>query len=158
LVGLLVTARNGNAQSVDMPGYQAKLAAGLATVEKTVAAGPFQPSWDSLEKYKVPEWYLDGKFGIFIHWGVYSVPAFKDEWYPRLMYLQGSDVYKHQVETHGPEARFGYKDFIPQFTASKFNANDWAELFRRSGARFVVPVGEHHDGFPMYRSDLTEWS
>jgi alpha-L-fucosidase len=158
LLGLFVPPRTADAQSVEMPGYQANLAKALAKVEKTVAAGPFQPSWDSLEKYKVPDWYLDGKFGIFIHWGVYSVPAFEDEWYPRLMYLQGGKVYKHQIETHGSEAKFGYKDFIPQFTASKFDANEWAELFRRSGAKFVVPVGEHHDGFPMYRSDLTEWN
>jgi len=57
--------------------------------------GPFQPAWDSLENYKVPRWYLDAKFGIFIHWGVYSVPAFQNEWYPRNMYIKGHQAYKH---------------------------------------------------------------
>jgi alpha-L-fucosidase len=141
-----------------MPGYQQRLKAELDRVDRTIGHGPFRASWDSLEQYQVPQWYLDAKFGIFIHWGVYSVPAFSSEWYPRMMYLQGSKEYKHQIDTHGPESKFGYKDYIPQFTASKFDAGQWAELFRESGAKFVVPVGEHHDGFPMYDSGLTEWS
>ena len=141
-----------------MPGYQQHLQTELQHVEHGIKQGPFQPSWDSLTNYKVPEWYLDGKFGIFIHWGVYSVPAFDSEWYPRMMYLEGSEVYKHHVATYGPESKFGYKDFIPKFTASKFSADRWAKLFSDSGAKFVVPVGEHHDGFPMYNSNLTEWS
>ncbi len=146
------------AQSSNMPGYQQNLQKELATVNKTIAAGPFTASWDSLETYKVPAWYLDAKFGIFIHWGLYSVPAFESEWYPRQMYLQGSPANQHQIATHGPESKFGYKNYIPQFTAGKFNAREWADLFQRSGAKFVVPVGEHHDGFPMYKSDLTEWN
>ncbi|NKB71662.1 MAG: hypothetical protein GKR89_31695 [Candidatus Latescibacteria bacterium] len=115
-----------------------------------IPEGPFEPTWESLSKYEVPRWYVDGKFGIFIHWGVYSVPAYGSEWYPRNMYLQGSDVHKHHVETYGPTSEFGYKDFIPQFTAEKYDPDHWAQLFRRAGARFVVPVAEHHDGFPLY--------
>src|SRR5689334_19300029 len=87
-------------QSSAMPGYEEKLQAKLKHVDATIAQGPFRPSWDSLERYKVPDWYLDGKFGIFIHWGVYSVPAFDNEWYPRMMYLEGGKDYKHQVELH----------------------------------------------------------
>ncbi len=141
-----------------MPGYQQKLKSELNHVDKTVQVGPFQPNWQSLGNYRIPAWYLDAKFGIFIHWGIYSVPAFADEWYPRQMYLQGSEVYRHQVSTFGPESKVGYKDFIPKFTAARFDAQRWAQLFQDSGAKFVVPVGEHHDGFPMYNSDLTEWS
>ena len=120
--------------------------------------GPFEPTWESLKQYEVPRWYLDGKFGIFIHWGVYAVPAFGSEWYPRNMYQQGSKAFEHHVETHGPQAEFGYKDFIPEFTADQYDPDQWANLFRQAGARFVVPVAEHHDGFPLYDSDLTEWS
>jgi hypothetical protein len=109
--------------------------------------GPFQPSWDSLENYVVPEWYEDAKFGIFIHWGVYSVPAFDNEWYARNMYVEGHRACEHHRATYGPQDQFGYKDFIPQFTAPKFDANEWAELFAASGAKFVMPVAEHHDGF-----------
>ena len=123
-----------------------------------IPEGPFQPDWDSLEKYSVPRWYEDGKFGIFIHWGPYCVPAFNNEWYPRNMYLQESPVFEHHRATYGDHREFGYKDFIDRFTAEKFNAVDWAILFRRSGARFVMPVAEHHDGFAMYDTELSDWN
>ena len=119
--------------------------------------GPFEPTWDSLEGYVIPEWYLDAKFGIFIHWGVYSVPAFKNEWYPRHMYVQGSDEFNHHVKTYGNHEKFGYKDFIPMFTAEHFNADEWIDLFVEAGAKFVVPVAEHHDGFAMYPTKSNKW-
>ena len=112
----------------------------------------FEPNWESLKNVGVPDWYINGKFGIFIHWGVYCVPAFGNEWYPRNMYVQGSPEFEHHVKTYGPHAKFGYKDFIPQFRAEKFNADEWATLFKKAGAKFVVPVAEHHDGFAMYET------
>jgi alpha-L-fucosidase len=114
----------------------------------------FHANWDSLAAFKVPQWYL----GIFIHCGVYSVLAFDSEWYPRNMYVEGNKVFKRHVETYGPQSQFGYKDFIPKLTAQKFDASHWAEVFRKAGAKFVVPVAEHHDGFPMYDCSYTEWS
>jgi len=123
-----------------------------------VPEGPFQPSWESLENYTVPEWYLDAKFGIFIHWGLYSVPAFRNEWYSRNMYLQDQPEYKHHLETYGPHKQFGYKDFIPKFTAEKWSPEKWAELFRKSGARYVVEVAEHHDGFALYDCSYGKWN
>ncbi len=130
----------------------------LATVDKVANAGPFAPDWQTLATYDVPEWYRDAKFGIFIHWGVYSVPAFGSEWYPREMYTEGSEVNKHHVATYGPLSAFGYKDFIPKFTAEKFDPGAWAKLFKAAGAMYVVPVFEHHDGFQMYDSDLSDWT
>ncbi|MDZ4716886.1 MAG: alpha-L-fucosidase, partial [Roseiflexaceae bacterium] len=130
----------------------------MDAVDQTIAAGPFKAEWESLKAYQVPAWYEDGKFGIFIHWGVYSVPAFGNEWYPRNMYRQGTPEFQHHVATYGPHAQFGYKDFIPQLTAANFDANSWAELFAKSGAKFVVPVAEHHDGFAMYDTALSEWN
>jgi alpha-L-fucosidase len=118
----------------------------------------YEPTWESLGRYSAPQWYEDAKFGIFIHWGVYSVPAFGNEWYPRQMYLQGTPEFAHHVATYGPQDRFGYKDFIPQFTGARFDATQWADLFARAGAKFVVPVAEHHDGFPLYDTALSEWS
>jgi alpha-L-fucosidase len=106
----------------------------------------------------VPEWYQDAKFGIFIHWGVYSVPAFGNEWYPRNMYIKGSPTFEHHLQTWGPHTEFGYKDFVPMFKAESFDATRWAKLFKRAGARYVVPVAEHHDGFAMYDSDLSRWT
>lgn len=134
------------------------VAAAVLEAKDVAARGPFAPEWASLEKYQVPDWYQDGKFGIFIHWGVYSVPAFGNEWYPRNMYKQGEEAFAHHVKTWGPQNAFGYKDFIPMFKAERFDARGWAALFKAAGARYVVPVAEHHDGFPMYASSLTDWS
>jgi alpha-L-fucosidase len=134
-----------------------KVAEAVQKIQSVAQQGPYSASWDSLQKFQVPAWYQDAKFGIFIHWGVYSVPAFGNEWYPRNMYLKDSETFKYHLKTYGPQARFGYKDFIPMFKAERFNADAWAELFRKAGAKYVVPVAEHHDGFPMYNSDLTDW-
>ncbi len=127
-------------------------------ITQAIASGPFQPNWTSLQAYQVPSWYEDAKFGIFIHWGLYSVPAFENEWYTRNMYIQGSEAFKHHVATYGPQSKFGYKDFIPLLTAEKFDPDHWANLFRRAGAQFVVPVAEHHDGFAMYDSNFSDWT
>jgi len=118
----------------------------------------YQANWESLKKYQVPDWFRDAKFGIFIHWGVYSVPAFGSEWYPREMYQQGSNEFKHHVETYGPQSKFGYKDFIPMFKAEKFDPVAWVTLFKKAGAKYVVPVAEHHDGFAMYKTALSKWN
>jgi alpha-L-fucosidase len=130
----------------------------LRDVDKIDQEGPFRPDWESLQKYEAPEWYKDAKFGIFIHWGLYSVPAFANEWYPRSMYREGSEEYKHHVATYGPPDKFGYKDFIPMFKAEHYDPAAWAELFRKAGAKYVVPVAEHHDGFAMYDSGVSDWT
>ena len=130
----------------------------LETIDRVIAQGPYTDTWASLSRYRVPGWYQDAKFGIFIHWGVYSVPAFGNEWYPRNMYIQGSKEYEHHVATYGPHKDFGYKDFIPMFRAEGFDPDQWAALFREAGANYVVPVAEHHDGFQMYRSDISHWN
>lgn len=127
-------------------------------IKETIRGGPFAANWESLKGSRIPSWYEQGKFGIFIHWGVYSVPAFDNEWYPRNMYRKGSAAYAHHLDKYGPPDVFGYKDFIPMFTADRFDADEWASLFKRAGANFVVPVAEHHDGFPMYDCPYTEWN
>lgn len=125
---------------------------------KVKAQEKYQATWESLSKYKTADWFRDAKFGIFIHWGVYSVPAFGSEWYPRQMYQQGSAEYKHHIETYGPQSKFGYKDFIPMFKAEKFDPQAWVALFKKAGAKYVVPVAEHHDGFAMYKTSLSKWN
>lgn len=137
--------------------YDAERKRLLTDVDKTVAAGPFRNDWPSLRGYQAPEWFRDAKFGIFIHWGVYSVAGFGSEWYSRNMYQQGTPDFAHHVATYGPQAKFGYKDLIPKFTAEHFDPDAWAKLFHDAGARYVIPVAEHHDGFPMYESNLTDW-
>jgi alpha-L-fucosidase len=129
--------------------------------EKKIAV-PFEPTWESLQAYECPQWFHDAKFGIYTHWGPYSVPSWENEWYPRLMYAKedqgrGRMFYDHHKETWGDVSVFGYKDFIPLFTAEKFNADEWAELFKKAGAQFAGPVAQHHDGFAMWDSKLTRW-
>jgi alpha-L-fucosidase len=118
----------------------------------------FEPTWESLKQYSIPQWFIEAKLGIFIHWGIYSVPAFDNEWYSRNMYLQGHPAFEHHQQKWGNQFQFGYKDFIPMFTGEKFDPDAWAELFKKAGARYVVPVAEHHDGFAMYDTALSEWN
>ncbi len=117
----------------------------------------YQPTWESIIQHPTPDWFKDAKFGIYFHWGVYSVPAFGNEWYPRNMYIEGSQEFEHHRKVWGPQEQFGYKDFIPLFKAEKFNADEWVDLFVKAGARFIGPVAEHHDGFAMWDSQLTDW-
>jgi alpha-L-fucosidase len=138
--------------------YDSERASRLEEVDRLGQVGPFRPDWESLRKYEVPAWYEDAKFGIFIHWGAYSVAAFGNEWYPRNMYRPGTDEYKHQIATYGTLEKFGYKDFLPMFKAEHFDPTAWAELFKKAGAKYVVPVAEHHDGFAMYDSGLSDWT
>jgi alpha-L-fucosidase len=130
----------------------------LAKVTEGDRQGPFAPNWDSLGAYRAPDWFRDAKFGIFLHWGVYSVPAFGNEWYPRNMYRQGTAEFKHHIATYGPQSKFGYKDFIPMFRAEHFDPEAWVDLFARAGARYIVPVAEHCDGFAMYDSSIDPWN
>ena len=130
----------------------------LKIIDGVIARGRFKDTWESLSQYRAPEWYERAKLGIFIHWGVYSVPAFGSEWYSRNMYIRGTKEFEHHVKTWGPQKEFGYKDFIPLFKAEKFDPAEWAELFRAAGARYVVPVAEHHDGFQMYKSEISHWN
>lgn len=119
----------------------------LKIIDQTIENGQFKDDWNSLSKHKTPEWYAYGKLGLFIHWGVYSVPAYYNEWYPRLMYIKNSPVNKHHKKVYGGVEKFPYKNFIPMFKAENFNADEWLDLFKKSGAKFIMPVGEHHDGF-----------
>lgn len=118
--------------------------------------GPVQPNWPSIRDfYHVPSWFRSAKIGMFIHWGLYAIPAHKSEWYAKWMYT--TDVDWH-TEHYGPPDKFGYKDFIPLFKPTKFDADEWIHLFQRAGARYVCPVAEHHDGFAMWDSEITPWS
>jgi len=120
---------------------------------------PFVASWESLSNHnEAPKWFEEAKFGIYFHWGVYSVPAYGNEWYPRWMHIEGQDIYEHHLKTYGHPSEFGYHDFVPMFKAEKFNAEEWAELFKKPGARFAGPVAEHHDGFSMWDSEITPWN
>jgi len=123
----------------------------------------YEPTWESLREYKeVPQWLRDGKFGIYTHWGPYAVHAYGENttWYSFAMYRDPEgEARKHFEKNFGkltPE--FGYKDLIPKFTAEKFDADEWADLFAKSGAKFAGPVAEHHDGFAMWDTKYSDWN
>ncbi len=145
-------------QQALLKGFPMTAEAILADARRTIAAGPFTPTWRSLEHYQVPDWYKNAKFGIFIHWGAYSVAGFGNEWYPRAMYDTADRSFKHHLETFGPHDQIGYKDLIARFRGEKFDPYAWANLFREAGARYVMPVAEHHDGFAMYDYPPSRWT
>ena len=124
------------------------------------AAGPgrFEATWESLQAYECPEWFRDAKFGIYFHWGVYSVPAYGSEWYPRNMYDPEKPEFRFHSEEFGDPAEFGYKDFIPEFTAPKFDADEWVGLMHEAGARFGGICLVHHDGFLLWESKVSRWN
>ena len=129
----------------------------VAQVAEGAAHGPFAPDWTSLTTAGIPPWIQDAKLGVFIHWLVSGVPGFGSEWYARNMYVAGTPEHSHHLETYGPHTEFGFKDFLAQFSGEQFDADEWMDLIQGSGARYVVPVAEHHDGFALYDSDLTRW-
>ena len=127
-------------------------------IEAVIAAGPFRDSWESLSRHKMPDWYEKSKLGIFVHWGVYSVPGFGNEWYSRNMYNPKREEYAHHRKVWGDQKTFGYKDFIPLFRGEQFDPDNWVRLFKEAGAGYVVPVAEHHDGFAMYDTAFNRWN
>lgn len=130
----------------------------LKIIDDVIEKGYFKDNWDSLMDFEVPSWFKKAKFGIFIHWGLYSVPEYSNEWYSRNMYTEGMPAFEHHIETFGRQADFGYKDFIPMFTAKRFNPKEWAKIFKEAGAKYVFPVAEHHDGFQMYKSSISHYN
>lgn len=123
----------------------------------------YEPAWESIREYKeVPKWLRDGKFGIYTHWGPYAVHSYGQNvtWYSHELYKNpNSDARKHFEKNFGKlSPDFGYKDLIPMFAAEKFDADEWAELFARSGAKFAGPVAEHHDGFAMWDTKFSDWN
>lgn len=111
--------------------------------------------WNTLKR-EAPEWFRDAKFGLFFHWGPYSVPAYKNEWYSRNMYAKKNSINRYHVEKYGKLSEFGYKDFYPMMTGSAFDAEEWAQLVEASGAKYAGPVTEHSDNFSMWDSKVNE--
>lgn len=134
--------------------------AGCSPEQKKEEATPrYTADYASLANHnQQPDWFQDAKLGIYFHWGVYSVPAFGNEWYPRRMHFEGDMIYQHHLKKYGHPSEFGYHDFVPMFKAENFDAEEWAALFKKAGARFAGPVAEHHDGYSMWASKLTPWN
>jgi len=117
----------------------------------------YQPTWESLDKRPVPEWFKEAKFGVFIHWGVYSVPAWSPkgqyaEWYQHSLQAKAfkGKVTDYHKNRYGED--FTYYQFAPMFKAELFNPDEWASLFEKSGAKYIVLTSKHHDGFALWPS------
>lgn len=141
----------------------------------TAGPGSYTPVWSSVDQHPpAAEWFQDAKFGIYFHWGVFSVPAFGNEWYPRNMYVAGSAENNHHKAVYGDPSVWPYHNFVTgardkagnwvQFApklksaGGNFDPAEWAQLFADAGARFAGPVAEHHDGFSMWNSAVSEWN
>jgi alpha-L-fucosidase len=131
----------------------------------------YESNWPSLTSHPCPQWFRDAKFGIYTHWGPYTVPAygggsdalngrggFNGAWYPRHMYVDDQACFKYHTKTYGGPKQTGYKDLIPLFTAEKFDPDEWVELFKDAGAKFVGPTAQLHDGFAMWDSKVNRWN
>ena len=129
----------------------------LLSATRVFAQNQNQPTLASLQQYECPEWFSDAKFGIYVHWGVYSVAEY-GEWYAREMYMEGHKVYKYHLENYGHPSEFGYKDLIPLWKAEKFNPDSWLALFKEAGAKYFTPCAVHHDGFELWDSKYTPYN
>jgi len=121
------------------------------------ANGPFQPSWDSLQNYSVPDWFRDAKFGIWAHWGPQCQPEYGD-WYARRMYTEGSRDYKYHLQKYGHPSVFGFKDVIHEWKAENWDPEALVALYRHAGARYFVALANHHDNFDTYNSRYQPWN
>ena len=130
--------------------------ANVSTAQESVI---YEDDWESLSEHTTPQWFRDAKFGIFIHWGVYSVPAFCDtstysEWYQYWCDTNAHGGLERRFHEENYGVDFEYHQFAPMFKAEMWNPAKWAELFRRSGARYMVITSKHHDGFCLWPSKV----
>jgi alpha-L-fucosidase len=127
------------------------------TLGEQYAKGPFKASWDSLQSYKVPEWYRNAKFGIWAHWGPQCEPEHGD-WYARGMYEEGSDHYKYHLEKYGHPSKFGFKDVIHQWKADQWDPGQLVALYKRVGAKYFFAMANHHDNLDLWNSRHQSWN
>ncbi len=133
------------------------LVVSFAPVAIVNADEPFKSSVESLRRYQCPDWFRDAKFGIYLHWGAYSV-AERGEWYARKLYLEDTPEYQHHLKTYGHPSEFGYADFIPKWKAENFDPDKLVALFKQSGAKYFSPCAVHHDNFDLWNSTHHPWN
>jgi alpha-L-fucosidase len=138
------------------PATSAIVAAADKAVRKPLPPGPFEPTWESIGKnYRTPSWFAGTKFGIFMHWGIFSAAAHHNEWYEKHMYATEA---RWHAGHFGPQETFGYKDLMPRFTAANCDPDVWASLFKESGAQIVMGMAQHHDNFALWDSEVTPFN
>lgn len=119
--------------------------------------GTFQPTWESLENYNVPEWFRDAKFGIWAHWGPQCVEGSGD-WMAREMYMEGTSKYNYHRKHYGHPSEVGFKDILPLFKAEKWDPEKLVSYYKEIGAQYFFALGNHHDNFDLWDSKYQEWN
>nr|WP_262483235.1 alpha-L-fucosidase [Bacteroides luti] len=129
----------------------------IQNTKEPMQTGKFQPTWESLKQYKVPEWYRNAKFGIWAHWGPQCQPEDGD-WYGRGMYEEGSRQYKSHLEKYGHPSKSGFKDVIHEWKAENWDPEKLVKLYKRAGAQYFFAMGNHHDNFDLWDSKYHNWN
>jgi alpha-L-fucosidase len=127
------------------------------TQNEPMASGKFEPTWQSLEQYQVPDWFRDAKFGIWAHWGPQCQPE-RGDWYARGMYQKDNWQYREHLKRYGDPAKFGFKDVINDWKAENFNPDELVALYKRAGAQYFFAMASHHDNFDMWDSAYQPWN
>lgn len=127
------------------------------TSKEPIAAGKYQPTWESLSDYECPEWFRDAKFGIWAHWGPQCQPEYGD-WFARNMYFEDNDAYKFSKLARGPQKDFGFKDWIHEWRAERWNPDSLVALYKACGARYFFALANHHDNLDLWDSKYQPWN
>lgn len=138
----------GMAQSYQIP---------VSEEHEPMQKGRFQPTWESLSQYQVPEWFRNAKFGIWAHWGPQCVEGSGD-WMAREMYIEGSKAYEHHVKNYGHPSEVGFKDILPLFKAEKWQPDSLVAYYKSLGAQYFFALGNHHDNFDLWNSQYQPWN
>jgi len=124
---------------------------------RSIASGPFQPTWNSLKQYRTPEWFRDAKFGIWAHWSPQCVPEAGD-WYARQMYMQGSGQYQHHLKNYGHPSKVGFMEIDNLWKAEKWQPEQLMEMYVNAGAKYFMSLANHHDNFDCFDSRYHNWN
>ena len=137
---------------------QSKLQIPVSEADEPMQTGPFEPTWESLRTYEVPEWFRDAKFGIWAHWGPQCVEGSGD-WMAREMYMEGNYKYNYHRDHYGHPSEFGFKDILPLFKAENWTPEELVRFYKEEcGAQYFFALGNHHDNFDLWDSKYQEWN
>ena len=129
----------------------------VSTDNEPLADGPFEPTWQSLERYEVPKWFRDAKFGIWAHWGPQCQPE-RGDWYARHMYVPGHWQYEDHLRRYGHPSQHGFKDVIHEWKAENWDPVELVQLYKRAGAQYFFAMASHHDNLDLWDSKHHEWN
>ncbi len=140
-----------------IPMYAQTYKVPVSEADEPMMTGEFQPNWESLSAYEVPDWFRDAKFGIWAHWGPQCVEGSGD-WMARELYMEGTGKANYHREHYGHPSEVGFKDILPQFKAEHWNPEQLVAFYKEIGAQYFFALGNHHDNFDLWDSKYQEWN